>query len=215
MSEQIKKIFPLFQLKIKSEQLELRFPNEEELGELAALAFGNILPEEKSHFFATDWSQNTDDFQLKFVQRYWQVYSEWSVESWKFPGVVFFKNKPIGVMEIASINDFRKTRSVITGSWLLKEYQGQGFGRQARAIALSFVFNELQGEICRSAAHKDNRPSNGVSSSLGYQLDGTESVHGVDDMVRYKLTKENWLDDLSVQVEGFEICKQMFFGSSE
>jgi RimJ/RimL family protein N-acetyltransferase len=215
MSEQIQKIFPLFQLKIKSEQLELRLANEEEIGELADLAFKNILPKEQSHFFTTDWSQNTDDFQLKFVEHHWQKRFQWSVENWQFLSIIFLDNNPIGVMELASINDFRKTRSVITGSWLLTEYQGQGLGRQARAMILSFAFNELQAEICRSAAHKDNYLSNKVSSSLGYQLDGTDSVHGVDDMVRYKLNKENWLDDLSVQVEGFEICKQMFFGSSE
>ena len=59
-----------------------------------------------------------------------------------------------------------------TGSWLGREYQGRGLGKEMRAAVLGFAFDGLDALVAETSAFLDNGPSNGVSRALGYEENG-------------------------------------------
>ena len=68
----------------------------------------------------------------------------------------------IGAQDVRA-HDFAVLRTVSTGSWLGREHQGRGRGREMRAAVLHLAFAGLGCLIAQTAAYADNGPSLGVS----------------------------------------------------
>jgi len=71
-------------------------------------------------------------------------------------------------------DEFAILREVSTGSWLGREYQGEGTGTEMRAAVLHLAFAGLGAEYAVSGAFSDNPASQAVSRKLGYAADGVE-----------------------------------------
>ena len=67
---------------------------------------------------------------------------------------------------------FRTLRTFETGSWLGKEFQGRGIGKEMRAATLHLGFAGFGAEEATTTAFADNARSLGVTRSLGYEADG-------------------------------------------
>jgi RimJ/RimL family protein N-acetyltransferase len=121
---------------------------------------------------------------------------------------------PIGSQSIGA-DDFAIHRTVLTGSWLGREYQGRGYGKEMRAGVLGFAFDWLGARVAETSAFLDNAASNGVSRSLGYEENGLGSLapEGVARVSQqFRMTAEGWhvRPRPSLTIEGLEACLELF-----
>jgi len=207
--------WPLFDLRVRTPRLEIRLPTDEEQNELVAVSDRGIhdpavMP------FTTPWTDRPlPDRHREGLQYWWGARANWSAHDWRFPAAVFVDSRPVGVQELMA-TDFGPLRSVKTGSWLGREYQGQGIGKEMRSAILHLAFDGLGAREALSGAFFDNEPSMATSRSLGYVFNGEELLlrRGKPDrMINLRLDRETWStarrDD--VVVEGLsEDCLEMF-----
>ncbi len=206
--------WPLFDVRIRTERLELRLPTEDELVELLGLAQPGIHdPDEMPFGFA--WTdQPSPLLERSFMQYHWSTRASWSVGKWTLDLGVWADGRLVGTQGIGAEN-FAVLRTVSTGSWLGREFQGQGIGKQMRSAVLAFAFDHLGAEWATSGAFVDNPASAAVSRSLGYQEDGMERLAPrgeARELVRYRMTLEQWhgRERPPVEVTGLDRCWDLF-----
>ena len=204
----------LYHLRIWTERLELRLPTEDELVELLGIAASGIHdPNEMPFGFA--WTdQPSPMFERSFMQYHWSTRAAWSPESWNLDLGVWFEGQLIGNQSIGA-KQFPILRTVDTGSWLSREFQGQGIGKEMRSAVLGFAFDHLGTEWATSGAFVDNPASAAVSRSLGYEENGVDLLAPrgeARELVRYRMTVDQWRsrERPRVEVGGLEHCYDMF-----
>jgi RimJ/RimL family protein N-acetyltransferase len=104
---------------------------------------------------------------------------------------------PIGSQSVHA-DRFSVIRTIDTGSWLGRPYQGRGLGTEMRAAVLAFAFDGLGAEVAESAAFPDNAASNRVSRKLGYEENGRGRLapEGVArETQRFRMTVDSWRSD--------------------
>lgn len=94
-----------------------------------------------------------------------------SPQGWRLPFAVLRDGSMIGVQDLAATS-WQERRLVESGSWLSREFQRQGFGREMRAAVLNTAFGHLGAEQAESTAFEDNAASRRVSEALGYVESG-------------------------------------------
>jgi len=107
--------------------------------------------------------------------------------------------------------DFGILRTAETGSWLGREHQGRGIGKEMRAAVLHLAFAGLGAVIVRSAPFADNAASLSVSRAMGYVIDGEELTlrRGTASRhIRQRLERHEWERRRrdNVVIEGLEPC---------
>lgn len=206
--------WPLFDLTLRTERLEMRFPSDDDCVQLAALAAKGIhdpgwMP------FSQPWTEfPSPKLEQQALQHYWGVRANWSPDNWSCMFVTIHEGEVIGTQDFFA-KQFRIVRGVSSGSWLGRAHQGKGFGKEQRAAMLHLAFEGLGALRADSAAREDNAPSLGVSRSLGYVEDGDyyEAIRGERvRLVRIKLTRERWESHRTheVEISGLERCLEMF-----
>ena len=208
------RLWPLFDLSLSTERLELTPVADGDIDELASVARGGV-HDPGTQPFANLWTDREgSDFELRFAQYFWSQRARWSVTTWALPFAVRFHGRLIGVQQIQA-DEFTVLRTVSTASWLGRAFQGGGLGTEMRAAVLSFAFNALGAEAAVSGAYADNLGSIRVSEKLGYARNGVrlDVVRGrAAEAVLFRQTREAWLDDppLVAQVRGLEPCLDLF-----
>ena len=106
-----------------------------------------------------------------------------------------------------------------TGSWLGREHQGRGLGKEMRAAVLGFAFDGLDALVAETSAFLDNGPSNGVSRALGYEENGLGSLapQGVPRVTqKFRMTAESWRSRPRppLAIEGLDGIRDMFGAAS-
>ena len=206
--------WPLFALRIRSERLILRLPTDADLPGMLALAKAGIHPPEEMPF-GVAWTDATGAaFDRNFVQHHWLWRGRWQPEEWWLNLMVEWDGRPIGAQTISG-EQFPIHRTVDTGSWVGREYQGWGFGKEMRSAVLAFAFDGLGARVATSSAFLDNAASNAVSRSLGYAEDGRGALapRGVSrETQRFRMTEEAWRSRARppIEIEGLEVCQEMF-----
>ncbi|MFB9992667.1 GNAT family N-acetyltransferase, partial [Deinococcus oregonensis] len=188
----INKYWPLYGLNLRTPRLELRFPSEDELGKLAEVAATGVnRPGQRT--FLTPWPELPPEKRALFVvQNHWGCKAEWESKQWVLNLGVFVDGRPIGMVSLRG-KEFSVLREVTTSSWLGLEFQGQGYGTQARTALLEFAFEHLGAVAARTEVFQENASSQGVSRKLGYQPDGmSRDVLDGQVMVsdRFRLTRD-------------------------
>jgi RimJ/RimL family protein N-acetyltransferase len=205
--------WPLFDLRVRTRRLELRYPTDDDLVALLEVARAGIHdPAEMP--FDVPWTDLQDAaFDHGFMRFFWGARASWAPHAWSLPLAVFVDRQPVGVQEV-SATDFATRRTVDTGSWLGRGWQRQGLGTEMRAAVLHLAFDGLGALAATSAAHADNEASRRVSEKLGYRRYGTDVVapRGTPIVLdRYLLLREDFRPgDGPVSVEGLEGCLAMF-----
>ena len=207
-------LWPVFELRITTERLELTPVADGDLVELAALARQGI-HDPSSTPFPNLWTDRSGpEFERTFAQYFWSQRARWSVVSWTLPFVVRWNGVPIGIQQVEA-DDFPTLRTVNTSSWVGLGYQGMDFGTEMRAAVLAFAFDALGAELALSGAVEYNAASIRVSEKLGYVRNGVrrQSIRGKPvEAVLFRLTRERWSGGrpVKVRIEGLEPCLDLF-----
>ena len=214
MDARIESAWPLFRLRLRTEHLVLRLPTDDDLGELMALARAGIhAPNEMP--FDVPWSTlSSPEFERGFVQHHWLQRANWVPEDWSLNLMVERDGDVIGAQTIRG-ERFAVLRTVDTGSWLGRDFQGRGFGKEMRTAVLGFAFDGLGAEVAETSAFLDNSASNGVSRSLGYEENGltTRAPEGVARVLqKFRMTAEGWRSRPrpALVIEGLDGIRDLF-----
>ena len=135
--------------------------------------------------FAVAWSTiPSPGFERGFLQHHWRMRATWSATDWSLNLLTVLDGRTIGTQTVEA-KDFAVHRTVATGSWIGREFQGLGFGKEMRAAVLGFAFDGLGARVAETSAFLDNMASNAVSRALGYAENGFGSLaperHRTDD----------------------------------
>ncbi len=119
--------------------------------------------------------------------------------------------------ELAGTQGAERTgeRTVETGSWLGKRFQGRGIGTEMRSAMLALLFDGLGIEIATSGALEGNAASAHLSAKLGYEPAGEDVASPRGLPVRYRrfrLTCERWesRERPLVEIDGLGPCLPLF-----
>src|SRR5665213_1848004 len=121
--------WPLFDVRVRTPRLEIRLPTDDEQNELVAVSDRGI-HDPAAMPFTTPWTDRPlPDRHRETLQYWWGARASWSPHDWRFPAAVFVDGRPVGFQELMT-TELCPLRSVKTGSWLGREYQGQGIGKE-------------------------------------------------------------------------------------
>jgi RimJ/RimL family protein N-acetyltransferase len=206
--------WPLFGLVIRSERLELRLPTESELVKLLELAKTGIHDAEFMPFGFAWTDKPSPQFERDYMQYHWRTRAEWKNDDWNLDLGVWLDGELVGTQGIHGMN-FPVFRSVGTGSWLSRVFQGRRIGAEMRSAVLSFSFDHLGAERATSEAFMDNAQSIGVSRSLGYADNGYRwmAPRGIARQEQmFLMTREMWYSRprADISVDGLDACRDMF-----
>ena len=214
MDARLETAWPLFGLRLRTEHLELRMPTDDDVVELLEVAKAGIHPPDEMPFGMAWTTVKSPAFDRSFMQHYWRTRGAWSPEAWFLNFMVVRDGRPIGAQHVDA-EEFAILRTVHTGSWLGRAYQGRGFGKEMRAAVLGFAFDGLGAHVAESSAFLDNHASNGVSRALGYEENGFGSLapQGVARVTqKFRLTAEVWRSRPrpALAIEGLDGIRDQF-----
>jgi RimJ/RimL family protein N-acetyltransferase len=203
----------LYDLRVRTPQLELRLGSHEELVELARLAEQGVHPPEEMPF-AVAWTDGIGqpDFVETTVAWHEKHLADWSPSNWTLNLLVWEGGELVGTQGMLA-EDFGERREIHTGSWLGQRYQRRGVGTEMRAAVLELAFRGLGAGRAESSWLEGNEASRRVSEKLGYveyKLD-TKSPrghpvpeHGVE------IERANWHCPVAVEIEDLDPCLPLF-----
>jgi RimJ/RimL family protein N-acetyltransferase len=218
MDARLETAWPLFGLRLRTEHLVLRMPTDDDVVELLEVAKAGIHPPDEMPFGVAWTSVEGPAFDRSFLQHYWRTRATFSPEAWFLNFMVELEGDPIGAQSIDA-ESFAIHRTVHTGSWLGRAYQGRGFGKEMRAAVLGFAFDGLDAEVAETSAFLDNVASNAVSRALGYEENGLGSLAPQDVArvtQRFRMTAEGWRSRPrpALAIEGLDGLRDLFGAAS-
>lgn len=164
---------PLLGLRITAGPVELRAVTDDLIVPLAELASAGIHDPDFMPF-DTPWSLTPpEEMPRSMAQFHWGQRAAFSVAKWGADFAVCYDGELVGSQGIGA-HDYLITRSVETGSWLSRRYQGKGIGTVMRKVICAFAIDCLDAEQITSAAYADNPASLAVSRKCGYTENGQE-----------------------------------------
>lgn len=208
-------VWPVFAIAIRTPTLVLRPLNPGDVVAVADLAVRGI-HDPSTMPFEIPWTDADPPTLRRAAFQWWSsAWAGWSPAAWRLAFVVLDDDEPIGVQDIAA-TQFPELGTCVTGSWLGRAHQGQGFGKEMRAAVLHFAFAGLGARQADTGAWWDNAASLGVTRSLGYAPDGTgwKLRRGLADRhLRFTMDRAAWDQRrrADIEVDGLdERCLAMF-----
>lgn len=210
--------WPLFDLVVRTPMLELRYPTDQDLIELARVGGRGI--HDPDWMPLGGWTDvDSPELERNILKFGWRMRAEWSPDSWSYNPVVVVDGTVVGTQGMHA-TDFAKLRSVGTGSWIGLEFQGRGIGREMRAAIVHLAFAGLGAVEALSGYWHDNEPSRRVSEGLGYELNGEDRKLRRDEpdrQVNVRLLREVWeqrrRDD--IEIVGLDACIDWFIAPDD
>lgn len=203
--------WPLFDLRITTPRLELRYVDDDIGAALMTLAATDGVHAPDFMPFSTPWTRlESPLLEREGMQFYWRTRAQTSPRAWMLPMAVYDEGELVGVQDVKGTS-FAITRSVTTGSWLGRSHQGKGIGKEMRTAILHLAFDGLGAEVAETSAFADNPASIGVTRALGYRengwyrdvREGTDARH-----IRFIMERADWetrrRDDITIT--GLEPC---------
>lgn len=197
-------LWPLFGLEVSTPRLTLRYVTDELACALAELAADGVhhpavMP------FSTPWTDVAPpELQRNALRHFWENRSKVRPEHWSLNFAICDGSTVLGTCVIDA-EDFPRTRSAETGSWVGLRYQGRGIGTETRRAALALIFDGLGARTATTAAWHDNHASLGVTRKLGYRLVGSDRQKRrdtFDTMRRYAITRDDWRRPDDIRLSG-------------
>ncbi len=208
-------LWPLFGLRLRTPRLELRIPTDDDLGGMVAAVQAGVLGDEPFPF-TTAWVLEPEPQRTRSIlQFHWGCRSRLTADTFNLPFAVVLDGTIIGTQGIGG-TDFAARRTVDTGSWIAKPWQGQGFAKEMRAAVLTLGFDHLGAHVATSGARVTTERSIKVSGGLGYRENGRSPFRFGDEigeMLAFRLDVADWralADRPPVTVEGWDACAPMF-----
>lgn len=163
--------WPIFDLVVRTPQLELRAIDDDvalQLTELAAAGVHDpaLMP------FAVEWTDvDPPQLQRNMLQYYWHCRAALSPAAWSLNLATFVDGELVGTTGLLT-QHFPVLRTFETGSWLGRAHQGRGIGTEMRIATLHLGFLGFGGRVATTSAFDDNPASLGVTGKLGYTPNG-------------------------------------------
>lgn len=208
-------VWPLFGLRVRTPRVELRYPSDDEVAEIASRSVTDGIHDRAYMPFGFEWTDVPPPLQQRnSIQYHWGLRAGWRVDLWDCNMAVLVDGRIVGAQS-AGASNFRALRAATTGSFLFQPEQGRGIGTEMRAAMLHLLFDGLGAEQALTAAWADNERSRGVTRRLGYEQIGTRRMVSrgkARDMFDFRLLRADWLpqrrDD--IVIEGLEPCLELF-----
>lgn len=206
--------WPLFDLRVRTPRLELRVPSDDDLMALVDLVRRGV-HDPAMMPFSTPWTDvPSPQLERNSLQWYWRQRAEWTRDNWATGFAVVVDGQVVGVQDLFAKN-FATTRVAESGSWLGRDHQGKGIGKEMRAAILHFAFAGLEARWCETFAWEDNASSLGVTERLGYEPNGVEMDLRRGEgqpLRRFRLTREVWEGQRrkDIRIDGLEHCRELF-----
>ncbi|WP_022873088.1 GNAT family N-acetyltransferase [Nesterenkonia alba] len=217
----LEEVWPPFGLRIESPRLILRQIRETDFPQYLAAASSGIRNTDRSPFISP-WDENSpEEMARNSLVWVWSRRGSIGPDIWYLMLGLFEKHDDgtegplIGVQDVNAEN-WRVLRTVQSGSWMRRDRQGQGLGKEARAAMLMWAFDHFGAEYAESGAYEWNTASLKVSESLGYFQCGTHrraDAYGTSAEWEYhlRLPKKDFLrPSWAVQVQGNERLMAFF-----
>jgi RimJ/RimL family protein N-acetyltransferase len=205
--------WPLFDLSISSDDLELHAVRDAEIEALAELFPDDAEQDPRAERFGG--LEPAVDRRRLFAQGIWRSRGTWSPSSWCLDLAVLHQGRLVGLQSLEA-DDFLLLRTVDSGSWLSTPARGRGIGVAMRTAVLALAFDHLGAQHAISSASQDNAASLGVSRRIGYADNGlsvVRSPNGVDTLQHVRLTREKWEASgrgAAITVRGLDRCGAWF-----
>jgi len=210
-------VTPLEELRLRTPRLELRLPDEDELAALAAIAASGIHDADAMPF-AEAWTDGVGEpgWAEGFAAYHRGARAAIRPDDWALVLAVFHDAAPIGVQEL-NAREFAARRTVGSGSWLGRPFQGRRFGTEMRGAVLDLAFRGLGATAAESGALAGNVASARVSERLGYVPAGESTASPRGDPVRvqrYRIERATWLaaGRAPASISGLEACLPLLVG---
>lgn len=195
-------IWPVLGINIRTPAVELFVPDQETLVALARLAADGIYDPQNQYLPRIPvggWEDvESPEAERRFLRYYWAAFADWGPERWNLMLGARVDGRVVGVQEIGA-QHFAVTRTVSTGSWVGRRFQGAGHGKAMREAVLHLAFDEMGAERADTAAWITNHPSLSVSRAMGYQDNGTttRAAEGKRvEQVNMTLRRSDWCPSL-------------------
>jgi RimJ/RimL family protein N-acetyltransferase len=175
--------WPLFDLEVRTPRLTLRYLDDVLAEQLLAVAAAGV-HDPATMPFTIPWTDMPSPTSRAATRP----------ESWNLLFAVVVDDAVIGSIDLRS-NEFPQLREFGTGSWIGREFQGRGYGKELRVAALALGFDGLGAQVAHTAAWYDNAASLGVTRSLGYELVGTKRAlrrGEPDDQLAFRMSRDHW-----------------------
>ncbi|HWM21298.1 MAG TPA: GNAT family protein [Ilumatobacteraceae bacterium] len=186
--------WPLFDVEVRTPRLALRYADDIMLTELATLAAKGIHDPAQMPF-AIPWTDiEPPQLEREAFRFWWGCRADTSPAKWNLILVALVGDTVVGSTSIGT-SEFAVTRAFETGSWLGREYQGQGLGKEMRYATLQLGFDGFGAEQATTGAFTDNPASLGVTRSLGYEPNGQlrhERRGELAESLRFRMSREHW-----------------------
>ena len=213
-SFELRDLWPLYDLRVRTGNLELRYPTEAELPAFADIIEAGLHPKGEMPFGIAFTDPPTAVRNLASYQWWMGSRARWSVDDWALTLGVWERGEPVGFQDVRA-ERFPVFRTVHTGSWLGMPNQGRGIGKLMRQAVLGLAFDHLGARFAETSAYLDNRRSNGVSLGVGYEPNGFGELapHGVPRPTQnFRMSLDGWRSRPrpEVTVEGLERCRSLF-----
>jgi RimJ/RimL family protein N-acetyltransferase len=210
----LRDLWPLYDLRVTTGDLELRYPTEAELPAFAAIIEAGLHPPEEMPFGMAFTDPPAAERNVASYQWWMGSRGRWSVSDWALTLAVYERGEPRGFQDLRA-TDFLVYRTVHTGSWLGLPFQGRGIGKLMRQAALALAFDYLGAEAAETEAFLDNPASNRVSLGVGYEPNGFGALapRGAPRKTqKFRLTAEGWRSRSrpEVRVSGLEASLRLF-----
>jgi len=191
-------VWPLFDLQVRTPRLELRYLDDELATEIALLAAKGIHDADTMPFGIPWTDVRSPQLEWNSLQFYWKNRAETTPDSWTISLATIVDGTVVGTTALLTTN-FRTLRAFETGSWLGREYQGKGIGKEMRLASLQLGFIGFAAEHATTGAWSDNGPSLGVTRSLGYTENGHKRMirrETADEMALFEMSRADFLERL-------------------
>lgn len=208
-------IWPLFGLVVRTPRLELRYPSDEDLADLAAVT-GDIHDLDEMPFIEP-WSRAPDgERERNMLQYHWANRTSFAPAAWTLSLVVVVDGQIVGDQSVRA-TDFASTRAVDTGSWLHRPQQGRGIGTEMRHAVLHLAFAGMGAQRAETSCYAGSGASRRVTEKLGYEL----TEEGIADhdakptpWWAYAMDRNHWERSRrsDIELEGVEACRELLGG---
>jgi RimJ/RimL family protein N-acetyltransferase len=210
----LRDLWPLYDLRLTTGSLVLRYPTESELPAFADIIEAGLHPPDEMPFGLAWTDEPSPRRNLASYQWWMGSRGRWSPADWTVTLGIWEDGHPRGFQDLRA-SQFLVHRTVHTGSWLGLPFQGRGIGKRMRQAILTLAFDHLGAEVAETEAFIDNPASNKVSLAVGYEPNGFGRLapRGVArDTQKFRLTLEGWRSRPrpAVAVQGLEAALHLF-----
>jgi RimJ/RimL family protein N-acetyltransferase len=186
--------WPLFELEIRTPTLVLRYLDDALTAELLAVARRGVHDPVVMPFLVPWTDLPSPQMEQEAMRFYARTRADVRQAAWNLQFAVIVDGEAAGACDLGA-ESFPELRQFTTGSWLGREFQGRGLGKEFRQAALALGFEGFGAEFALTSMWHDNAASKGVTTSLGYEFEGRQRAlrRGVaDEQLRYRMLRAHW-----------------------